>query len=121
MNNPEGIVIPIAVFTAMLIFVGILLMYSLSKKRLFLKFIGQHDDLSPDSIKAIGKVLFSANNDMRKGVFSLLLAVAIWGFSFMADFPQNGNLDLNDAIFGLGLFPFCGGIAYLILTFVERK
>jgi hypothetical protein len=54
-------------------------------------------------------------------VFSLLLAFAIWGFSFMADFPQNGNLDLNDAIFGLGLFPFCGGIAYLILTFVERK
>lgn len=121
MENSAEVLVPLIVFTSLILVLGLVLLYQFSKKRAFLRLLEKQGDIKPESIKATGSVLFSSNNDRRKGVFCVLIAFAIWGFSLLVDFHGNGNLDLNHALYGIGLFPFFGGIGYLILFLLERN
>ncbi len=120
MQNPEEIAVPLIVFTTIISLVWLLLWYGLTKKREFLKFLEKQSDISPESIEALGKHYFSPRNERRRGIFLILLAVAFWGFSVVVEFPDRGNLNLNQAINGVGLFPFLSGIAFLIVDWLER-
>ncbi|HEX4911876.1 MAG TPA: hypothetical protein VFV64_14050 [Permianibacter sp.] len=62
----------------------------------------------------------SSGSDLKKGVLLIAVGSGIWGFSFFADFPQRGSLDLNDALYGLGCFPFLVGLGFLLLHRLEQ-
>lgn len=119
MNNQE-IAVPLIFFSAVVILVGLILAYQLLKKRWFIQLVDKHNDMQPESIRVLGRLFFSSKNDLRKGVFLLVVALAVWGFSLVVDFRSGGNLDLNTALNGIALFPFLAGIAYLILFYFER-
>lgn len=119
MSN-QDIAVPLIFFSSVVILIGLILAYQLLKKRWFINLIDKHNDMQPESIRAVGRLLFSSKNDLRKGVFLTVVALAIWGFSFMVDFRSGGNLDLNAGLNGVALFPCLAGIAYLILFYVER-
>ncbi|MDN7123451.1 hypothetical protein J6I90_00980 [Pseudidiomarina sp. 1APP75-32.1] len=119
MSNEE-VLVPLIVFASIVTLVGLILTYQLIKKRTFLKFLERHAEMTPESIHAIGRLFFTSHNDLRKGVFLLVTALAIWGFSLMVDFA-GGNIDLNAAINGIALFPCFAGIAYLVLAYLSRE
>lgn len=119
MSNQE-IAVPLIFFSSVVILIGLILAYQLLKKRWFIKLIDKHNDMQPESIRAVGRLFFSSKNDLRKGVFLLVVALAIWGFSLVVDFRSGGNLDLNTALNGIALFPCLAGLAYLILFYFER-
>lgn len=119
MNNEE-ILVPLIVFTSIVVLIAVMLAYQLLKKRQFIKLLEQHGDMQPDAIAAVGRFFFASQNDLRKGVFLLIIALAIWGFSFLVDFRSGGNLDLNQALNGIALFPCFSGFAYLLLFYASR-
>ncbi|WP_416306536.1 DUF6249 domain-containing protein [Neptunicella sp. SCSIO 80796] len=121
MQGSEEVLVPLIVFTSITLIIGWILLYQFSKKQAFLRLLEKQPGLQPESIKAIGQRLFASNNDLRKGIFCVVIACAIWGFSLLTHFHSNGNLNLNHALYGIGLFPFFGGIAYLILYHLERN
>ncbi|GAB3020365.1 DUF6249 domain-containing protein [Bowmanella dokdonensis] len=124
-NANEGILVPLIVFSSFVIALGMLLFYQYAKKRAFLglieKAIKTREDLTPDVIKAIAGQLYASNRDLRRGLFALLLGLAICGFSVAVDFPHRGNIDLNDALYGIALFPLLSGIGYLLLHLFEKQ
>ncbi|MEM9316429.1 MAG: DUF6249 domain-containing protein [Pseudomonadota bacterium] len=120
-GRPEEVLVPLIVFSTFVALVALILWYQLSKKRAFLRFVSKHDGISVEAIKTLGQQFFSPSSDLRRGIFLLGIALAVGGFSLAVDFPQRGNLDLNRALFGIGLFPFFAGVAHLILYRLERR
>ena len=121
METNEEVLVPLIVFASFTVVIGMVLWYRIKRGQSFLRFLGDRQDVSAEAITALGDQFFSQRNDLRRGIFSLGLAFAFWGFSYAVDFPQNGNLDLNHAIVGLGLFPFFTGIAYLLLFKLDNR
>lgn len=120
MQNPEEIAVPLIVFSTLTIIVALILWYQLTKKREFLRFLSRQNTFSPSSINALGQQYFSKKNDRRRAVFLIVIAISFWCFSLIVEFPNRGNLNLNEALFGLGLFPFFSGLGYLITDWLER-
>lgn len=119
------ILVPFISFSALLALLGLLLLYKYKKKQLFLQMVErslhQQAPLSPETIREVASQFFSANRDLRKGIFLLVLALAILAFSYLADFPQRGNLDLNDALNGIAMLPGLLGLAFLLLAWLDRR
>lgn len=126
MNGQEWaeILVPLIVFSALVALMGLILLYNYKKKRLFLQMIErslqQQLALPPETIREVALHFFSANRDTRKGVFLLVLSGSILAFSYFADFRQNGNLDLNDALNGIAILPALLGLAFLLLARLDR-
>lgn len=118
------IVIPAIVFSSIILLVVLLLVYKYRVKRLFLnatqESIKHNDSISPEVIKEIAHQLLKPNSDIQKGLILIGVSVAILIGSFIADFPQNGNLDLNDLINGVAAFPGVMGIVYLLLAKFDK-
>lgn len=127
MNGQEWaeILVPLISFSALLALMGLVLLYKYKKKKLFLQMVeralAQQQPLTPDSIREVASHFFSANRDLRKGIFLLVVALSIIGFSAMADFRQQGNLDLNDALYGIAILPGTLGLAFLLLAWLNRQ
>ncbi|NRQ41458.1 hypothetical protein HRH59_02570 [Rheinheimera sp. YQF-2] len=127
MNGQEWaeILVPLIVFSALVALMGLILLYNYKKKRLFLQMIErslqQQLTLPPQTIREVALHFFSANRDTRKGVFLLVLSGSILAFSYFADFRQNGNLDLNDALNGIAILPALLGLAFLLLARLDRQ
>jgi len=127
MNGQEWaeILVPLIVFSALVALMGLILLYNYRKKRLFLQMVErslhQQAQLSPELIREVARHFFSANRDIRKGIFLLVLSGSILAFSYFADFRQNGNLDLNDALNGIAIFPALLGLAFLLLARLDRQ
>lgn len=127
MNGQEWaeILVPLISFSALLALMGLVLLYKYKKKKLFLQMVeralARQQPLSPDSIREVASHLFSANRDLRKGIFLLVVALSIIGFSALADFRQQGNLDLNDALYGIAILPGTLGLAFLLLAWLNRQ
>ncbi|HAW92064.1 MULTISPECIES: DUF6249 domain-containing protein [unclassified Arsukibacterium] len=127
MNGQEWaeILVPLIVFSALVALMGLILLYNYKKKRLFLQMIErslqQQLTLPPETIREVARHFFSANRDTRKGVFLLVLSASILAFSYFADFRQNGNLDLNDALNGIAILPALLGLAFLLLARLDRQ
>lgn len=119
------ILVPFISFSALIALLGLLLLYKYKKKQLFLQMVErslhQQAPLSPETIREVASQFFSANRDLRKGIFLLVLALAILAFSYLADFPQRGNLDLNDALNGIAMLPGLLGLAFLLLAWLDRR
>ncbi len=119
------ILVPFISFSALIALLGLLLLYKYKKKQLFLQMVErslhQQSPLSPQTIREVASQFFSANRDLRKGIFLLVLALAILAFSYLADFPQRGNLDLNDALNGIAMLPGLLGLAFLLLAWLDRR
>jgi len=119
------ILVPFISFSALIALLGLLLLYKYKKKQLFLQMVErsltQQAPLSPETIREVASQFFSANRDLRKGIFLLVLALAILAFSYLADFPKRGNLDLNDALNGIAMLPGLLGLAFLLLAWLNRR
>lgn len=119
------ILVPFISFSALIALLGLLLLYKYKKKQLFLQMVErslhQQVPLSPETIREVANQFFSANRDLRKGIFLLVLALAILAFSSLADFPKRGNLDLNDALNGIAMLPGLLGLAFLLLAWLDRR
>ncbi len=120
-SSPEDVLVPLFVFSTIVLMTALIFWYQLSKKKAFLSFVRQHDGISVEAIRALGQQFYSPGSDLRRGVFLLCIALALWGFSLAVDFPQRGNLDPNRALFGIGLFPFFAGLAHLVLHRLEQR
>ncbi len=127
MNGQEWaeILVPLIVFSALVALMGLILLYNYKKKRLFLQMIErslqQQLTIPPETIREVALHFFSANRDLRKGIFLLVLSGSILAFSYFADFRQNGNLDLNDALNGIAILPALLGMAFLLLARLDRQ
>lgn len=127
MNGQEWaeILVPLIVFSALVALIGLLLLYKYKKKKLFLQMVErtlqQNASLSPELIREVARHIFAANRDLRKGIFLLVLSAGILAFSYFADFRQNGNLDLNDALNGIAILPGLLGLAFLLLARLNRQ
>ena len=127
MNGQEWaeILVPLISLSTLVAVLAVLLLYKYKKKKLFLEMIErtltQQAPLSPEAIREVAAHFFSANRDVRKGIFLLVVAVSILAFSYVADFRQNGNLDLNDALYGIAVLPGLLGLAFLLLARLDRK
>ncbi|MDZ7871063.1 MAG: DUF6249 domain-containing protein [Rheinheimera sp.] len=119
------ILVPFISFSAVVALLGLLLLYKYKKKQLFLQMVErsltQQAPLSPETIREVANQFFSANRDLRKGIFLLVLALAILAFSSLADFRKHGNLDLNDALNGIAMLPGLLGLAFLLLAWLDRR
>jgi hypothetical protein len=127
MNGQEWaeILVPLISFSALVALLALLLLYKYKKKKLFLEMVERtltlQAPLSPETIREVAAHFFSANRDVRKGIFLLVVAFSILAFSYVADFRQNGNLDLNDALYGIAVLPGMLGLAFLLLARLDRQ
>ncbi len=127
MNGQEWaeILVPLISFSALVALLGLILLYKYKKKQLFLQMVErmltQQTALPPATIREVATHFFSANRDMRKGIFLLVLALSIVLFSYLADFRQRGQLDLNDALYGIATLPGLLGLAFLLLALLDRQ
>lgn len=123
-NAISDAIVPFIVFASLLIGLALLLRYKQRNKTEFLRAveaIASHTDaLTPDVIKELAKQHLSHGNDLKKSVILMAVALSIWGFSLCVDFPQRGNLDLNDGLNGIGCFPFLIGLGFLLLHRIEK-
>lgn len=117
-------VVPFIVFTSLVISLALVLRYKYKIKSDLLRSIeaiaNETQALTPEVIKELAKQHVSSGSDLKKGVLLIAVAFGIWGFSFFADFPDRGNLDLNDGLYGLGCFPFLMGLGFLLLHRLEQ-
>ena len=117
-------VVPFIVFTSLVVSLALVLRYKYRNKTELLRAIGtiakDTQALTPDVIKELARQHLSNGSDLKKGVILIAVALGIWGFSLWVDFPQRGNIDLNDGLFGLGCFPFLVGLGFLLLHRLEK-
>jgi hypothetical protein len=127
MNGQEWaeILVPLIVFSVIVALMALLLLYKYKKKQLFLQMVErtlqQQAVLPPETIREVARHVFAANRDVRKGIFLLVLSASILAFSYFADFRQNGNLDLNDALNGIAILPGLLGLAFILLARLDRN
>lgn len=127
MNGQEWaeILVPLIVFSALVALMALILLYKYKKKRLFLQMIERSLQrqavLPPETIREIALHFFSANRDLRKGIFLLVLSGSILVFSYFAEFRKGGNLDLNDALNGIAFLPGLLGLAFILLARLDRQ
>ena len=127
MNGQEWaeILIPLIVFSALVALMGLILLYKYKKKQLFLQMVertlSQQTPLPPETIREVALHFFSANRDRRKGIYLLVVSASILAFSYVADFKQQGNLDLNDALNGIAILPGLLGLAFFLLARLDRQ
>lgn len=117
-------VVPFIVFTSLVVSLALVLRYKHQNKSELLRSIEtiakDTQALTPEVIKELARQHLSSGSDLKKGVILIAVALAIWGFSFCVDFPQRGNIDLNDGLYGLGCFPFLVGLGFLLLHRLEK-
>lgn len=125
MNESAEVLVPLIVFSSFVALIWLLLSYKHKKKVLFLKMVDDafknNYQLTPENIREISIHFFSKYQDLRKGLILMAISLSIVGFSLLAEFRSNGNLDLNKALIGIALFPGLVGIAYLLLYRFDTK
>lgn len=116
--------VPFIVFASLVVSLALVLRYKYRNKAELLRWIEtiakDTQALTPDAIKELARQHLSSGSDLKKGVILIAVALSIWGFSVCVDFPQRGNIDLNDGLYGLGCFPFLVGLGFLLLHRIEK-
>lgn len=124
MNQLVEILIPAIVFSTIIILSILLLGYKYKTKKLFLSMtndsLKNNPDISPEVIREIADQVLRPSSDVKKGLLLMGVSAAILVGSFIADFPQNGRMDLNDMINGIAAFPGVIGIVYLLLAKFDK-
>ena len=81
--------------------------------------IEKGQDLSPEVIDRLGHPRPHKDRDLRISLifFALAIALALFGF-----FMPAHEREVQQVFMGIGAFPFCLGVAFLIMwRFTERK
>lgn len=124
MNELAEILIPAIVFSTIIILSILLLGYKYKTKKLFLSMTNDslktNPNISPEVIREIADQVLRPSSDVKKGLLLMGVSAAILVGSFIADFPQNGRMDLNDMINGIAAFPGVIGIVYLLLAKFDK-
>lgn len=124
MNELAEILIPAIVFSTIIILSILLLGYKYKTKKLFLSMTNDslktNPNISPEVIREIADQVLRPSSDVKKGLLLMGISAAILVGSFIADFPQNGRMDLNDMINGIAAFPGVIGIVYLLLAKFDK-
>lgn len=124
MNELVEILIPAIVFSTITILATLLLVYKYKTKKLFLSMTNDslktNPSISPEVIREIADQVLRPSSDVKKGLLLMGVSAAILVGSFIADFPQNGRMDLNDMINGIAAFPGVIGIVYLLLAKFDK-
>ena len=124
MNELVEILIPAIVFSTIIILATLLLAYRYKTKKLFLSITNDslktNPNISPKVIREIADQVLRPSSDVKKGLLLMGVSAAILVGSFIADFPQNGRMDLNDMINGIAAFPGVIGIVYLLLAKFDK-
>lgn len=124
MNELAEILIPAIVFSTIIILSILLLGYKYKTKKLFLSMTNDslktNPNISPEVIREIADQVLRPSSDVKKGLLLIGVSAAILVGSFIADFPQNGRMDLNDMINGIAAFPGVIGIVYLLLAKFDK-
>ncbi|ACV26660.1 DUF6249 domain-containing protein [Kangiella koreensis] len=124
-NDIVEIMVPAIVFSTIAILAISLLLYKYKIKRLFLNTTQdslQHNpDITPEVIREIANQVLRPSSDIKKGLLLIGFSAAILVGSFIADFPDNGNMDLNDLINGIAAFPGVMGIVFLLLAKFDKN
>ncbi len=124
MNELAEILIPAIVFSTIIILSLLLLGYKYKTKKLFLSMTNDslktNPNISPEVIREIADQVLRPSSDVKKGLLLVGVSAAILVGSFIADFPQNGRMDLNDMINGIAAFPGVIGIVYLLLAKFDK-
>lgn len=117
--------VPAIVFSTIAILAISLLLYKYKIKRLFLSKIQdslqQKTDITPEVIRELANQVLRPSSDIKKGLLLVGFSVAILVGSFIADFPSNGRMDLNDLINGIAAFPGVMGVVFLFLAKFDKK
>ncbi len=125
MNQLVEILIPAIVFSTIIILSILLLGYKYKIKKLFLSMTNDslktNPNISPEIIREIADQVLRPSSDVKKGLLLIGVSAAILVASFIADFPQNGRMDLNDMINGIAAFPGAIGIVYLLLAKFDKN
>lgn len=116
--------VPFIVVASLVVSLALVLRYKYRNKAELLRWIEtiakDTQALTPDAIKELARQHLSSGSDLKKGVILIAVALSIWSFSVCVDFPQRGNIDLNDGLYGLGCFPFLVGLGFLLLHRIEK-
>lgn len=124
MNQLVEILVPAIVFSTIIILSILLLGYKYKTKKLFLSMTNDslktNPKISPEVIREIADQVLRPSSDVKKGLLLMGVSAAILVGSFIADFPQNGRMDLNDMINGIAAFPGVIGIVYLLLAKFDK-
>ncbi|MHC9510495.1 DUF6249 domain-containing protein [Kangiella sp. M94] len=124
MNELAEILIPAIVFSTIIILSILLLGYKYKTKKLFLSMTNDslktNPNISPEVIREIADQVLRPSSDVKKGLLLIGMSAAILVGSFIADFPTNGRMDLNDMINGIAAFPGVIGIVYLLLAKFDK-
>lgn len=124
MNQLVEILVPAIVFSTIIILSILLLGYKYKTKKLFLSMTNDslktNPKISPEVIIEIADQVLRPSSDVKKGLLLMGVSAAILVGSFIADFPQNGRMDLNDMINGIAAFPGVIGIVYLLLAKFDK-
>lgn len=124
MNQLVEILIPAIVFSTIIILSIVLLGYKYKTKKLFLSMTNEslktNPSISPGVIRELANQVLRPTSDIKKGLLLIAVSAAILLGSLIADFPNNGNMDLNDLINGIAAFPGVIGIVYLLLAKFDK-
>ena len=110
----EGIVVPVAVFTAGVLIVFVI-MYFKAKTRAGVQktirlALEKGNELTPELLDRLAAPKQSQSSDLRRGVIALSIGI---GFAIFGTII--GEPDAVRPIIGVGMFPAVIGIGYLIL------
>ena len=78
--------------------------------------IEQGQELTPEVLEGLTDSLNSRNGDLRRGIISLTIGVAIFAFCMLL-----GKEDATAPLTAIAAFPFLIGIAYLGLWFFLKR
>jgi sterol desaturase/sphingolipid hydroxylase (fatty acid hydroxylase superfamily) len=124
MNEIKHLLLPLALFTFILIavIIALLLLYKYFDKRLKIKavqdIIKTNQDITPAQIQAIVTAK-NSKADVRKGFIGVSLAVAFIFFALIMG--SSGYAMVQASLLGMAMFPLMLGLSYLYFHFFESK
>jgi len=116
----EDIVVPVVLFLTIggVLALGFLFRYRtrLAIQATVRTAIEQGQNLTPEVLEGLTDSLNSRNSDLRRGVISVALGIALFAFGILL-----GEEDAVAPLVALSVFPFLIGVAYLGLWFYLKR
>ena len=104
--------VPIVMFISIAVVIGLAMYFGYRTKKevqaTVRSALEKGQELSPELLDKLGDALPSPKSDLRRGVMSITVALAIGAFSFLI-----GEEDAQGKLLGIAAFPFLIGVAYL--------
>ena len=104
--------IPISMFISIAVILGLAMFFGYKTKHEVQETVRsaleKGQELSPELLDKIGQALPSPKSDLRKGVMSITIGLALGAFAYLL-----GEEDAQGPLLAVSAFPFLIGVAYL--------